>query len=66
MKGAAAQVPRRPPFLALVGALCFCRGSGIFVGSFAEIGWPPAAGLRREKSGMALLCRFFIGTPRIG
>lgn len=58
------QVPRRPPFLAFVGALCFCRGSGIRVFSPEATGVLPETGFLREKSGMAAVLRFFIGAPR--
>lgn len=53
-------VPRRPPFLALVGGFCGCRGLGMCAFSPVTSGFAPAVGRLREKSGMLL---FFIGPP---
>lgn len=54
------QVPRRPPFLAVVGGFCGCRGLGCEDFSPAAVDGVPGIGRLREKSGTAVLCFFFM------
>jgi hypothetical protein len=56
----AGQVPRRPPFFAVVGGFCGCRGLGCADFSPAAVDGVPGVGRLREKSGTAVLCFFFM------
>ena len=55
-------VPRRPPFLAVVGGFCGCRGLGCADFSPAAVDGVPGIGRLREKSGTAVLCFFFMSS----
>ena len=54
------QVPRRPPFFAVVGGFCGCRGLGCVDFSPTAVDGVPGTGRLREKSGTAVLCFFFM------